>query len=417
MEDKLKIGILSLGCCRNLVDSENILGRLWHKGYQITDIENAEVGIINTCAFIDDAKNESIGHILDLVELKKEGRLKKIIVYGCLAQRYKEKLRKEFPEVDAFVGCVSLNHSRKSFYLTPRHYKYLKICEGCINNCSYCIIPKIKGGLKSLEIDSVINRIKYFDRNRVSEVNIIGQDITGYGIDLYGKNSLHFLLKKILKEVRHIGWLRLLYLYPSRVNEELLDSIKNHPGICKYIDLPLQHINARILKLMGRKNSPQDIYKLIDKIRKKIPQAAIRTSFIVGFPSETKGEFRQLVKFIREVKFERLGVFTYSRQEDTKAYSLKEQIPQKEKSERFNTIMSVQQEISRENNKKLLGKTLDVLIDCQEKGAYLARSEYDAPEVDGLVYVNSRKKLMPGEFKKVRIVDTLEYDLVAETLN
>ncbi|MFH1269874.1 MAG: MiaB/RimO family radical SAM methylthiotransferase [Candidatus Omnitrophota bacterium] len=415
-KDKYKIGVLSLGCPRNLVDSENILGRLSLKGHRIVDIDKADAAIVNTCAFIEDARGESIDAILDLIDLKKRGKLKKIIVYGCLSQRYKDKLQKSLPEVDAFVGKVSLNHSPANFQLTPGHYTYLKICEGCVNNCSYCIIPRIKGRFVSLDVDSILRKIEGFNKGRISEVNIVGQDITGYGVDLGPTPRLPGLLKKIIRKGPDIGWIRLLYLYPSRIGDELLGLIKDEPKICKYIDLPLQHINDRILNLMNRQAKRADILRLIDKIRKKIPHVAMRTSLIVGFPSETDKDFKELLDFIEDVKFERLGAFTYSREEGTRAYSLKNQVPDRVKRERFQALMLRQQEISREVNRNFLGKVIDVLIEEKGKDYYLGRSQYDAPEVDGLVYVNSDNALRPGEFVKAQITDTLEYDLVGKAL-
>lgn len=414
MNEKYKIGVLSLGCPRNLVDSESILSRLNLKGYSIVDMEEADIGLINTCAFIDDAKTESIDAILDLIDLKKQGRLKKIIVYGCLVQRYKYALRKELSEIDAWVGRISLNHAKHTFSLTPKQYAYLKICEGCINNCSYCIIPKIKGRFTSMDMDSVLKRVEELNGNKISELNIIGQDITGYGMDLYGKARLVELLKRIIKVAKNIQRLRLLYLYPSRVTDELLELVRQEQKICKYIDLPIQHINDRILRLMHRQTSKKDILSLIDKIRKEIPDAAIRTSLIVGFPTERDEEFKELVEFIQDIRFERLGVFIYSREEGTPAYRLKGQIPEKIKQERLDTIMSLQQRISQEINREFLGKIMDVLIDEKEQDHYLGRSQHDAPEVDGIVYVKSKRTLKPGDFIKVKIIDTLEYDLVGE---
>jgi len=411
-----KIGILSLGCPRNLVDSEGILSRLKLKRYPIVDMHKADVAIINTCAFIEDAKKESIDAILDLIDLKRKGKLKKIIVYGCLTQRYRDTLVKELAEIDAFVGKISLNHELRRFPLTPFHYAYLKICEGCINNCSYCIIPKIKGGFTSLDLNSILKKVEKFNRERISELNIIGQDITGYGMDLYKMPKLTELLKKIVKIASNIPWIRLLYLYPSRITDELIDLMRNEPKICKYIDLPIQHINDRILKLMQRNTTKKDILRLIAKIRKDIPSVAIRTSLIVGFPSESDEEFKELLEFIREARFERLGAFIYSCEEGTKAFDFKKQVPDKLKIERFNAVMSAQQEVSQDINRKFLGQTLDVLIDEKENGIYLGRSQYDAPEVDGLVYVNSKNKLKPGDKVKVEITDTLEYDLVGELL-
>jgi ribosomal protein S12 methylthiotransferase len=414
MKMKNKISILSLGCPRNLVDSENIMGRLQSKGYPIVKMESADVALINTCSFIEEARQESVDCILDLVKLKKEGRLKKIIVYGCLAQRYKYTLKGELPEIDAFVGRISINHSAARFPLTPGHYVYLKICEGCLNHCTFCIIPKIKGRLTSLDSASVLRKVDGFDKSRASEINVIGQDITGYGTDGHGSVKLAGLLKSIAMRIRNVGWLRLLYLYPSRLCDELLQVIKDEPKICKYVDLPVQHINERLLKLMNRGTKKKDILELIDKIRKMIPEAALRTSIIVGFPSETQKEFEELLSFLQDVRFERLGAFMYSREEQTPAYYFEKQVPKNEKIQRLNAVMSYQQKISQQVNSKFLGQTLDVLIDEKDEDCYLGRTQYDAPEVDGLVYVKSERKLKPGDFVKVKINDTLEYDLVGE---
>ncbi|MCX5697611.1 MAG: 30S ribosomal protein S12 methylthiotransferase RimO [Candidatus Omnitrophica bacterium] len=411
-----KIGILSLGCPRNLVDSEGILSRLKIKGYDIVDIDKAQVAIINTCSFIDEAKKESIEAILDVARLKKQGTLKKIIVYGCLTQRYKNALVKELPEVDAFVGKVCLDPGQEQVLLTPGHYAYMKICEGCVNSCSYCVIPKIKGRFVSLDIDSLVKKAGIFDIAGVKELNIIGQDITGYGLDLYGKRKLPELIKRLLKVAKNIGWLRLLYLFPGDIINELLEIIIEEPRVCKYVDLPLQHINDRILKLMRRGTNKSELLRLIEKIREKAPAVAIRTAFITGFPSETEAEFKELLDFVKEARFERLGVFIYSREEGTAAYRLKGQIPRAVKAARFDQLMRTQQEVSRLNNEKLLGKVIKVLIDEKEGDSYIARSEYDAPEVDGQVYVRSKRLLKPGDFVEARIIDTMEYDLVGETV-
>ncbi|MBU1906098.1 MAG: MiaB/RimO family radical SAM methylthiotransferase [Candidatus Omnitrophica bacterium] len=411
-----KVGILSLGCPRNLVDSESILGRINAKGYPVVDMNKADIGIINTCAFIEDAKKESIDAILDLLELKKEGRLERVIVYGCLSQRYKEQLNREFPEVDAFVGRVSLNHETRRYPLTPAHFAYLKICESCVNNCSFCIIPKIKGRFQSLDMDSVLRKVEGFNKQGVSELNIIGQDITGFGMDLYKRPRLSWLLREILKKATDIDWIRLLYLYPNRISEELLELISSEKKFCKYIDLPIQHINQRILSLMNRDTTKEETIKLIAKIRKIIPGVVLRTSIIAGFPSETEKEFKELLRFLKEVRFERLGAFIYSREENTPAYGFQGQIPEKIKIERFDAIMSLQREVSSEVNSRMIGQIIDVLIDEEENGSYLGRSQYDAPEVDGLVYVRSKQKLKAGDFVKVKINDTLEYDLIGEVV-
>jgi len=409
-----KLGVLSLGCPRNLVDTENIVGRLMAKGYSVVEMDNAQTALVNTCAFIDEAKRESIDAILNLVELKKQGRLKKIVVYGCLAQRYGDALRKELPEVDAFVGRVSLNHSKARYPISPKHFVYLKICESCLNNCSFCVIPKIKGKFSSLDMQAVLNKAQELDRQHPSEMNIIGQDTSAWGMDLYGTLRLPELLNSLAARLKNTVWLRLLYLYPSRVTDELLKVIRDEPKICKYIDLPIQHVNARILKLMNRKTSTADILKVIERVRKIIPAAAIRTSVIVGFPSETEKEFAQLMEFLQVARFERLGAFIYSREEGTAAHGFKKQVPRKVKIERFDRIMSLQQEISREFNAKFIGKTVNVLIDEPEGKNYLGRTEFDAPEVDGTVFIKSSRTLKPGDFVKARITDTLEYDLVGE---
>ena len=413
---KQRLGILALGCPRNLVDAESLAGRLNYKGYFIVDdMAEAEVALVNTCAFIEEARRESVDAILDLIELKKNGKLKKIIVYGCLAQRYKN-LNKELPEVDAFVGTLGLNHEAKRFALTPKHYAYLKICEGCVNSCSYCIIPKIKGKFVSLDEKSIIRKVKDFNRKKISELNIIGQDITGFGLDLSGRGSLAVLLGKIIRNAPDIGWIRLLYLNPERISDELLELISSHDQVCKYIDLPIQHINNRILKLMNRKVTKKEIISLIEKIRKVIPGVCLRTSLIVGFPSETDKEFKELLSFVREVKFERLGAFIYSREKETPAYSFKGQVSRRLKQSRFDIIMAEQQKVATAVNSKFLGKSVRVLIEEKQDGAYIGRSQADAPEVDGLVYVNARRPLKEGEFAEVRITDTLEYDLVGEAV-
>ncbi|MBI4707026.1 MAG: MiaB/RimO family radical SAM methylthiotransferase [Candidatus Omnitrophica bacterium] len=417
MKEKTKIGILSLGCPRNLVDSESILGRLGDKGYQVVDIDKADVAIVNTCAFITDAKEESIDAILELAELKKEGRLKKIIVYGCLAQRYKKELVRELPEIDAFVGSIGLNHEKRRFPITPEHFVYLKICEGCVNNCSFCIIPKIKGKFTSLDKEAVLEKVRQFNKEKKSELNIVGQDISGYGIDLYKKPVLAGLLKDIVRNSSNIGWIRLLYLNPARISEDLIKVINDSVNVCKYIDMPVQHINNRVLKLMKRSTNKSDIIKAIEKIRKNISGVSLRTSLIVGFPSETDKEFQELFDFVKDARFERLGVFTYSREEGTAAYSMKAQLPEKLKQERFNSLMQLQQDISKEINTKLLGNTLKVLIDGQENGCYLGRTQGDAPEVDGTVYVSSSRKLVPGDFVNVKITDTMEYDLTGKVVS
>ncbi|HNX80937.1 MAG TPA: MiaB/RimO family radical SAM methylthiotransferase [Candidatus Omnitrophota bacterium] len=417
MAGKVTVGILSLGCPRNLVDSERILGRLSLKRYRIVDIAKADVAIVNTCSFIEDAKKESIDAILDLIELKKEGRIRKIIVSGCLAQRYGLELAKELPEVDAVVGRISLEAYRDSYPITPSHYAYLKICEGCVHYCSYCVIPHLKGKFVTLDRKLVLAEASRLNDSGIQELNIIGQDITGYGFERYDKFRLPDLLKKILKVTPDIPWIRLLYLYPGSVVNELLDIMASDGRVCKYIDLPIQHSNDRIIRLMNRRTNEKQIRLLIENVRKKMPGVAIRTSCIVGFPSETDAEFHDLLDFIKEMRFERLGAFMYSREEGTPAYSFEHQVPHAIKAARLNEVMAVQQDIAREVNARFLGATLDVMIEEEEDGGYIGRSQFDAPEVDGCVYVSSDRKLKIGDILPVTIHDTLEYDLVGKALN
>jgi len=376
---KGRVGILSLGCPRNIVDSESILGRLHLKGHPVVDLDKADIAIVNTCAFIEDAKKESIDAILDLIELKKQGRVKKIIVYGCLSQRYKDALLREFPEVDAFVGTLSLDGEPIDYPITARHYAYLKICEGCVHKCSYCVIPRLKGKFTSLNMDAAVNKAREIDKRGVAELNIIGQDITGYGLDIYHSRKLPVLLKRILSETKNISWIRLLYLYPGPIVEEVARIIRDEPRLCKYIDLPIQHINERILKLMNRGITKSGILRLIERVRKIVPGVAVRSSVIVGFPSETDEEFDELMRFIEDVRFERLGAFIYSREEDTAAFGFKGQVPVKIKNERFSAIMLKQQEISSRINERFIGSDIDVIIDEKEEEGYLARSRFDAP--------------------------------------
>lgn len=415
---KTTVGIISLGCPRNLVDSELILGNLDRKKYKIvSEFSQADVAIVNTCSFIKDAKKESIRVILDLVGLKKNNKLKKIIVCGCLVEQYGLKLKKQFKEVDAFVGRLSLERFKKRFVLTPKHYAYLKITEGCSNNCSYCSIPKIKGRLRSQDPKNILQEVEYFDRKRISELIVIGQDISSYGKDLNpDKINLSALLKLILKKSKHIKWIRLLYLHPRHIDDELIELIKKEKRICKYIDLPIQHINERILEAMNRGVTKKEIVNLVIKLRAQIPGLAIRTSIIVGFPGETDKEFEELLGFIQEYKFERLGAFAYSREEGTRAYDFNNRICESTKKKRLGLLMNRQRDISLEYNQAQIGKVKEVLIDEKTKDTYFARTENDAPEIDNQVIINTDKKLKIGGFVKVKIVDAYEYDLIGELL-
>ncbi len=413
---RLSVGILSLGCPRNLVDSERLAARLRERGRVITEIAGAQTAIINTCAFVRDAKQESIDAILDAIELKREGRLKRIIVCGCLVERYRQELVKELPEVDAFWGRMALGRSDGAEALTYRHFRYLKICEGCVHRCSFCVIPRIKGSFASLPRADVLASVRRFNAAGISELNIIGQDISGYGLDRYRTRCLPALVEDILKASSRIGWVRLLYLYPGPVVERLLPLFSRYGRLCKYIDLPVQHASDRILKAMNRRGSKQSLLRLIERVRKGAAGVALRTSVIVGFPTETDAEVKELLRFIEEVRFERLGAFIYSREEGTPAYALKGQIPERVQRSRFDELMRLQQRIAAEANRSLLGSVQRVLIDEATPDAVCGRTQFDAPEVDGTVFVRSPRRLSPGEFVDVRITDTMEYDLVGEVL-
>ncbi len=414
-----KIGLINLGCARNLVDSQTILGKLKRQGNRIVDIKNADVAIVNTCGFIEEAKRESINAILDLIELKKKGKLKKIIVAGCLAERYAKELEAEFKEVDAVIGVQTLEREKipPQVSLTPKHFAYLKICESCYNHCSFCIIPKIKGKFTSRATESVLEEIKQLDNRGVKEIHIIGQDITAYGMDIYREKSLARLLKEIVKITKNIEWIRLLYTFPAHITDELIEVIASEEKICKYIDMPLQHISDNLLLSMNRGITTTRTKTLIKKMRTKIPEASLRTTFIVGLPGETEENFEELLRFVQETRFEKVGVFVYSPEEGTPAYSMSDQVPTSVKKKRLDALMKLQQDISKTAHQRFVGKNLKVLIDEQEAGkdnVYLGRSEYDAPEVDGVVYVQSSQKLNPGDFAQVRITDAYEYDLQGE---
>lgn len=441
----IKVSILSLGCARNLVDSEVMSGILKKAGCAIVDISGiADIAIINTCSFIEDARKESIDIILDVIDLKKEGKIKKILVAGCLPQRYGDALKDGLKEIDGFIGVDgfaklpriigALSRNKKIFdipavpeflyddktprlLLTPKHYAYIKISEGCSHKCSFCVIPDVRGPHRSRTMDSVLREASALIKSGVKEINLIGQDTTLYGMDLYKRPALAELLKK-LAGLKGARWIRLLYAHPAHFTDELIKVIGDEQAICKYIDLPIQHISNRILKRMNRGTTKKSILDLLHKIRKNIPGVAIRTSIITGFPGETEKEFAELIGFIKKEKFERLGAFTYSREEGTVAYKFAGQIPEQEKKARRDEIMKVQQGVSRRNNRKLMGKVLDVIIDekdASDPKLYLGRSYMDAPEVDGMVYVKG-KNIKVGTFVRVKIVDTYEYDLVGDAL-
>jgi len=446
----MQIGIKTLGCPKNLVDTEIICGILKEKGYNLSGkINNSDLVIINTCSFIKDAVEESIEEILSLAKLKKEGKIKHIIVTGCLPQRYIDNnLSQELPEVDAFLGVENLleindivervlqgeqiyqvnrkpnfiyNHTTPRTILTPQHYTYIKISEGCQNNCSYCLIPKIRGNYRSRRMDDIIKEIKILSaKQNLAEVILIGQDTTLYGIDLYGKYKLAELLKEIsLLELKELKWIRILYTHPAHYNNELIEVIANYNKICPYLDLPLQHISDRILKRMNRTTTKKNIISLISKLRKNISNLTLRTTFIVGFPGETDQDFEELLNFVKEVRFEKLGAFIFYKEEGTPAHKFSQQIPERIKKERLEKLMITQQKISKEINSSYQGKEVEVLVDetfSGESKIAIGRTEANAPDIDGKVIIKT-DKVEPGKFIKVNIIDTSEYDLVGEIIN
>ncbi len=416
-----KVGVVNLGCARNLVDAQMMLGRLKKNGHRIVDVNQADVVIVNTCSFIEDARKESVDTVLDLIELKKKGKIQKIIVAGCLAQRYGQGLAKEFKEVDAFVGTPTLSRqdNPEQLQLTPRHFSYVKICESCFNACSFCVIPKIKGKFVSRTIESVVKEVQALDAKNVKEINIIGQDITAYGMDIYRRKALAELLKELVKVTENVQWIRLLYAFPAHVTDELIDVIAAEEKICSYIDMPLQHISDHILQEQNRNITTRQTFDLIVKIRKNIPEGFLRTTYIVGLPGETKEDFQQLREFNKEMRFERVGVFVYSKEQGTSAADMKDHVPEKVKKDRLDVLMRDQQEISKEIQQSFVGRQLKVLIEEKEKASrdtFIGRSQYDAPEVDGLIYVRSSKALKPGDFIQVNITDAYEYDLAGIAL-
>ncbi len=439
----VKISLISLGCARNLVDSEIILGTLKGSGFVITDSpRSADIAIVNTCSFIEDAKKESIEAILDLVDLKNSGKIKGILVAGCLPQRYGKSLRKELGEIDGFIGVEGFARlpklisdimdgkrvysvSRNPAYLynwktprqslTPKHFAYIKISEGCSHKCSFCVIPKIRGRHRSRGMDSIVAEARDLIDKGVKEINLIGQDTTLYGIDLYRRPALAELLKKLAR-LKGARWLRLMYAHPARFSDDLVSVIAGEGPICKYIDLPVQHINDRILDAMRRGTSGALIRGLLARLRERIPAIAIRTAVIVGFPGETDKEFNELLGFIKEARFERLGAFVYSEEEGTPAARSKDHIPEKEKLARWNELMKAQRRVSSENNGKFQGRRFEVIVDEKDgsgRDTWLGRTYMDAPEIDGLVYIKGTG-IKTGDIVPVKITGTLEYDLIGE---
>ena len=420
------VNVITLGCAKNLVDSEFMLRQLKAAGFDINHDTNAEsdVIIINTCGFINDSKEESISAILHWAEARKEGKVKQLYVMGCLSERYKDELRVEIPEADGFFGVNDLNALLQTLnapfrkellseriITTPSHYAYLKISEGCDHKCSFCAIPSIRGKNISKPIDDIVREAEFLAASGVKEIMLIAQDLTYYGVDMNGKKQLPLLLEK-LSEVKGIEWIRLHYAYPLGFPMEVLDVMKSGSKICHYLDIPLQHINNRILLSMKRGLNGDSTRKLIDKIRNKVPDIAIRTSLIVGYPGETAQEFNELKQFVSDYKFERLGVFTYSHEENTPAYKLIDNVRPAIKARRAEQLMTLQQDISEQRNLLLHNQVLKVIIDRKEEDLWIGRTEFDSPEVDNEVLISDPdNRLKPGIFVKVRITGSDMYDL------
>ena len=438
----MNIFFVSLGCDKNLVDSEEMLGALTSGGYRITDDESkADVIIINTCCFIHDAKEESIQTILEMASYKEHGNCKALIVTGCLAQRYKEEITQEIPEVDAVLGTNSqksileavskalegkVTHiftplegipdlPGKRIMTTGGYYEYLKIAEGCDKHCTYCIIPSIRGSYRSVPMEKLISQAEELAEQGVKELILVAQETTLYGKDLYGEKSLHLLLKKLC-QIPGIHWIRILYCYPEEIYPELIDTIRTEKKICHYLDLPIQHASDRILKKMGRRTTKQQLKDIVGELRRNIPDIMLRTTLITGFPGETADDHEELMEFVNEMEFERLGVFTYSPEENTPAALMENQIEEEVKENRKEELMELQQEISLDNGEKLIGKTLTVMVEGKvaDVNAYVGRTYGDAPGIDGYIFINTGELLMSGDFVRVKVTGALEYDLIGE---
>lgn len=437
-----KIGMISLGCPKNQVDAEHMLALMDAEGWEIVDyVDGCDAVIVNTCGFIDDAKKEAIENILDMVELKNEGVISKIIVTGCLAQRYKDEIVKEIPEVDAVIGIgangdiiktveevmsgvdtiekyppqCDLPLEGQRILTTPHYWAYLKIGEGCSNRCTYCTIPSIRGNMRSRSMENVIDEAKQLAESGVKELILIAQDTTSYGLDLYGELKLPELLNELCK-IDSIEWIRLLYCYPDRITDELIETMKNQKKVVNYIDLPLQHADDKILKAMNRRGDQALIRNVISKLRTEIPDVVIRTTFIVGFPGEGEEEFETLAEFVNEIEFDRLGVFTFSPQEGTPAFDMEDQVDEDIKTRRGEVIMQDQYSIMEEKNNEKIGKTYRVVVEDYDgySDSYTGRTYMDAPEIDGLVKFTSHKDLDIGDFVDVEIFDVEDYDLIGE---
>ena len=442
MKKNFSILFVSLGCDKNLVDSEMMIGLLQKRGYSFTDDETlADAVVINTCCFIGDAKEESINTILEYAEYRKTGQLKALIVTGCLAQRYQEEIRREIEEVDAILGIASIDGIADALdsvlagksvtrfdpldtkpltgvdrvLTTGGHYAYLKIAEGCDKRCTYCIIPYIRGSYRSVPVESLVAEAGMLAEQGVKELILVAQETTLYGKDLYGKKSLPMLLEK-LSAIDDLKWIRILYCYPEEIDDELIDAIKRLPKVCHYLDIPIQHASDQILKRMGRRTSENDLRNIIGTLRKEIPDICLRTTLITGFPGETQEDHEILYRFVNEMEFDRLGVFTYSPEENTPAAKMPEQIDEKVKEERREELMELQQAIAFENAEKMVGTVLEAVVEgyLPEDDVYVARSYMDAPGVDGYLFVYTDRQLMSGDYIQVEVFDSREYDLIGK---
>ena len=440
----MKLLFVSLGCDKNLVDSEEMLGLLTGNGFEIVDDETeAEAIVVNTCCFINDAKEESVNTILEMAEYKKTGSCKVLVVTGCMAQRYKNEIIEEVPEVDAVLGTTSYGDILKAIreamegkhfqefkdidYLpeklgkrvltTGGHFGYLKIAEGCDKHCTYCIIPKLRGKFRSVPMERLVTQAKEMAEEGVKELILVAQETTVYGTDIYGKKSLHILLKELCK-IKGIRWIRVLYCYPEEITDELIDAMKRLPKVCHYLDIPIQHGADTILKKMGRRTDRAQLTRMVGKLRTEIPDIALRTTLITGFPGETEEDFEEMKEFVRQMRFERLGVFTYSQEEDTPAAEMEDQIPEEIKEERRDIIMAMQQEIAFENNESWIGEEMDVMIEgyLPDDDIYVGRSYMDAPDVDGFVFLSTSWHLETGDYVRARIVQAQGYDLIGEVI-
>ena len=440
----MKILFISLGCDKNLVDTEVMLGMLASRGYEMTnDEQEADIIVINTCCFIHDAKEESIQNILEMAEYKKNGSAKALIVTGCMAERYRQEILDEIPEVDEVLGTTAYDRildavdaalagqhevmtadldalplpEKKRLVTTGGHFAYLKIAEGCDKHCTYCIIPKIRGNFRSVPMERLLKEAQDLAEQGVKELILVAQETTLYGKDLYGEKSLPKLLRELCK-ISGIRWIRILYCYPEEITDELIQVMKEEPKICHYLDLPIQHANDTILKRMGRRTSKQELIDIVQKLRKEIPDICLRTTLITGFPGETQEQHEEVMEFIDTLEFDRLGAFTYSPEEDTPAATFEDQIDEEVKEDRQADIMELQQEIAFDKAEDMIGREVLVMIEGKvaDENAYVGRTYRDAPNVDGLIFINTNVELISGDFAKVKVTGALDYDLIGELM-